>query len=256
MPTSFTAPAPSPCKSTDGGKTWSGFRGAPGGDDYQNLWINPNDPNIILLVSDQGALVTVNGGASWSSWYNQPTAQIYHVSVAPTFPYRVCGGQQESGSVCISSRGNDGAITFRDWHPVGVIEYGYVAPDPLDPDIIYGGGRSEVSKFHWSTGQVQNITPIPLRNTKYRTDRTEPMMFSPIDPHTLYFASNVLFKTTDGGNSWQTISSDLTRENPGIPASVGKLVPKGCRQTARGRSTLLPRHSRTSTRCGPAPTTA
>ncbi|MGO8795660.1 MAG: WD40/YVTN/BNR-like repeat-containing protein [Candidatus Sulfotelmatobacter sp.] len=214
-------------RSTDGGKTWSGFRGAPGGDDYQNLWINPNDPKIILLVSDQGAIVTVNGGAWWSSWYNQPTAQIYHVSVAPTFPYKVCGGQQESGSVCISSRGNDGAITYREWHPVGVIEYGYVAPDPLDPDVIYGGGRNEVSKFHWSTGEVQNVTPIPLRDPKYRTDRTEPTMFSPIDPHTLYFASNVLFKTTDGGNSWQTISSDLTRENPGIPPSVGSLVPKG-----------------------------
>lgn len=213
-------------KSTDGGKTWFGFRGAPGGDDYQNLWINPNDPNIILLVSDQGALVTVNGGASWSSWYNQPTAQIYHVSTTPTFPYRVCGGQQESGSVCISSRGNDGVITFREWHPVGVIEYGYVAPDPLDPDIIYGGGRNEVSKFHWSTGQVQNITPIPVRNAKYRTDRTEPTMFSPVDPHTLYYAANVLFKTTDGGNSWQTISGDLTRENPGVPESAGKLAPK------------------------------
>jgi photosystem II stability/assembly factor-like uncharacterized protein len=214
-------------RSADGGKTWSSFRGAPGGDDYQNLWINPTDPNIILLVSDQGAIVTVNGGATWSSWYNQPTAQIYHVAVTPTFPYRVCGGQQESGSVCISSRGNDGAITFRDWHPVGVIEYGYVAPDPLDADVIYGGGRSEVSKFHWSTGQVQNITPIPLRSAKYRTDRTEPLMFSPLDPHTLYFASNVLFKTTDSGNSWQTISTDLTRENPGVPASVGNLVPKG-----------------------------
>jgi photosystem II stability/assembly factor-like uncharacterized protein len=214
-------------RSADGGKSWSSFRGAPGGDDYQNLWINPTDPNIILLVSDQGALVTVNGGVTWSSWYNQPTAQIYHVAVTPTFPYRVCGGQQESGSVCISSRGHDGVITFRDWHPVGVIEYGYVAPDPLDPDIIYGGGRSEVSKFHWSTGQVQNITPIPLRSAKYRTDRTEPLMFSPLDPHTLYFASNVLFKTTDGGNSWQTISTDLTRENPGVPPSVGSLVAKG-----------------------------
>ncbi len=214
-------------RSVDGGKTWSGFRGAPGGDDYQNLWINPNDGNIILLVSDQGALVTVNGGASWSSWYNQPTAQIYHVAVTNTFPYRVCGGQQESGSVCISSRGNDGAITFREWHPVGVIEYGYVAPDPLDPDIIYGGGRSEVSRFHWSTGQVQNVTPIPVRNDKYRADRTEPTMFSPVDPHILYYATNMLFKTLDGGNSWQTISSDLTRENPGVPASVGKMVPKG-----------------------------
>ena len=150
-------------RSTDGGKTWSGFRGAPGGDDYQNLWINPNNGNIILLVSDQGAIVTVNGGETWSSWYNQPTAQLYHVSADNGFPYRVCGGQQESGSVCIFSRGNDGAVTFRDWHPVGVIEYGYVAPDPLDPDLVYGAGRSEVAKFHRSTGQVQNVTPIPLR---------------------------------------------------------------------------------------------
>jgi photosystem II stability/assembly factor-like uncharacterized protein len=227
-------------RSTDAGKTWSGFRGAPGGDDYQNLWINPNNPNIILIVSDQGAIITVNGGASWSSWYNQPTAQIYHVAVTNTFPYRVCGGQQESGSVCISSRGNDGAVTYREWHPVGVIEYGYVAPDPLDPDVIYGGGRNNVSKFHWSTGQVQNITPIPLRSPKYRTDRTEPTMFSPIDPHTLYFASNVLFKTTDGGNSWQTISSDLTRENPGVPASVGSLIPKGAEKQRGAIYALAP----------------
>ena len=214
-------------RSTDGGKTWSGFRGAPGGDDYQNLWINPNDPNIILLVGDQGALVTVNGGATWSSWYNQPTAQMYHAAVTNTFPYKVCGGQQESGSVCIASRGNDGEIDFRDWHPVGVIEYGYVAPDPLDSDIIYGGGRNEVSKFHFSTGQVQNVTPIPLRSNQYRTDRTEPLMFSPVDPHILYYATNVLFRTADGGNTWQTISKDLTRDNPGVPVSVGNLVPKG-----------------------------
>jgi len=214
-------------RSTDGGKSWSGFRGAPGGDDYQNLWINPNNGNIILIVSDQGAIVTVNAGASWSSWYNQPTAQFYHAITTNTFPYRVCGGQQESGSACTLSRGNDGAITFRDWHPVGVIEYGYVAPDPLDPDVIYGGGRTEVSKFHWSTGQVQIVTPIPVRDAKYRTDRTEPLMFSPVDPHVLYFASNVLFKTTDGGNSWQTISPDLTRETPGVPSSVGTMVPKG-----------------------------
>jgi len=213
-------------RSTDGGKTWMSIRGAPGGDDYQNLWINPNNPNIILVVSDQGAIVTVNGGQTWSSWYNQPTAQLYHVGVTNAFPYRVCAGQQESGSVCILSRGNDGEITFRDWHPVATIEYGYVAPDPLDPDIIYGGGRSEVSKYHWSTGQVQNVTPIPVRNAKYRTDRTEPTLFSPIDPHILYFSSNVLFKTTDGGQSWQTISPDLTRENPGVPPSVGTLESK------------------------------
>ena len=215
-------------RSSDGGKTWMSFRGAPGGDDYQNMWINPNDGNTILLVSDQGAIVTVNGGATWSSWYNQPTAQLYHaITTTNVFPYRVCAGQQESGSVCISSRGNDGEITFRDWHPVGVIEYGYVAPDPLDPDVIYGAGRSEVSKYHWSTGELQDVTPIPVRDSKYRSDRTEPIMFSPVDPHTLYYATNMLFKTTDGGNSWRTISPDLTRENPGVPESVGTMVPKG-----------------------------
>jgi photosystem II stability/assembly factor-like uncharacterized protein len=210
-------------KSSDGGKTWLPLRGAPGGDDYQNLWINPNDPRIIALVSDQGALVTVNGGQSWSSWYNQPTAQLFHVSVAPAFPYRVCAAQQESGSVCIASRGNDGSVTDRDWHPVGAIEYGYVAPDPLDPDVIYGAGRNEVSKFHWSTGQVQNVTPIPVRGPEVRVDRTEPLLFSPLDPHTLYYGANRLYKTSDGGATWQPISPDLARPPGAIPASVGAL---------------------------------
>jgi photosystem II stability/assembly factor-like uncharacterized protein len=213
-------------RSTDGGKTWTGIRGAPGGDDYQNIWINPDNPNTILLVSDQGAIITVNGGETWSSWYNQPTAQLYHVITDNEFPYRVYGAQQESGSVGTSSRGNDGEITFREWHPVGVIEYGYVAPDPLHPHIVYGGGRSEVSKFDWTTGQVQNVTPIVLRGGDYRTDRTEPIIFSPVDPHILYFAANVLFKTNDGGVSWQTISPDLTRPQPGIPASLGDLAAK------------------------------
>jgi photosystem II stability/assembly factor-like uncharacterized protein len=207
-------------KSVDGGKTWISFRGAPGGDDYQNMWINPNDPNIILLVGDQGALVSVNGGKTWSTWYNQPTAQLYHVATSNSFPYLVCGGQQESGSVCVSSRGNDGEITFRDWHPVGVIEYGYAAPDPLNPDIIYGAGRREVSKYSLKTGQLQNVAPIPVADPKYRADRTQPIIFSPVDPHTLYYAANFLFKTIDGGNTWKTISPDLTREHPGIPPSV------------------------------------
>jgi photosystem II stability/assembly factor-like uncharacterized protein len=214
-------------KSKDGGKTWQPLRGAPGGDDYQNLWISPHDPNIIALVADQGAVVTVNGGRTWSSWFNQPTAQLYHVSVTPTFPYRVCAGQQESGSVCIASRGNDGEITAHDWHPVGVIEYGYVAPDPLDPDVIYGAGRSEVSKYHVSTGQMQNVTPIAVRGAQDRFARTEPLLFSPLDPHILYYAANRLYKTSDGGATWQAISPDLARESPGIPASVGALYLAG-----------------------------
>jgi photosystem II stability/assembly factor-like uncharacterized protein len=213
-------------RSTDGGETWTSIRGAPGGDDYQNIWINPNLPNIIMLVSDQGAIITLNGGQTWSSWYNQPTAQLYHVGVSNFFPYLVCSGQQESGSVCISSRGNDGSVTEREWHPVGTIEYGYVAPDPLDPNIIYGGGRSEVSKYHWDTGQVQNVTPIPIKGEKFRADRTEPVMFSPLNPHTLYYTTNFLFKTTDGGETWEIISPDLARPHPGVPASLGHLADK------------------------------
>jgi photosystem II stability/assembly factor-like uncharacterized protein len=213
-------------RSTDGGKTWTPIRGAPGGDDYQNIWINPNHPNIILLVGDQGALVTVNGGRTWSSWYNQPTAQLYHVETNNAFPYEVCSGQQESGSVCIASRGNDGEITFRDWRPVAASEYGYVAPDPLDPGIIYGAGRNEVTKFHWSTGQAQNVSPVPILGGKVRVDRTQPLLFSPVNPHLLYYAANVVFQTTDGGRSWQTISPDLARPHPGIPSSVGGMAAK------------------------------
>jgi photosystem II stability/assembly factor-like uncharacterized protein len=211
-------------RSEDGGRTWRSWRGAPGGDDYQNMWINPEHPNVILLASDQGAIVTRNGGRTWSSWYNQPTAQLYHVIADDAFPYRVCGGQQESGSVCIASRGNDGEITFREWHPVGVIEYGYVAPDPLDPNVVYGAGRNEVSRFHWDTGQVQDVTPIPVRDGTWRTERTEPIAFSPVDPHALYYAANVLFKTTDGGRTWGIVSPDLSRPQPGVPPSVGALA--------------------------------
>jgi photosystem II stability/assembly factor-like uncharacterized protein len=206
-------------KSTDGGKTWTGIRGAPGGDDYQNIWINPNNTDIVLLGSDQGAIITVNGGKSWSSWYNQPTAQVYHVSADNAFPYRLCSGQQESGSACISSRGNDGEITFREWHPVAAEEYGYVAPDPLDPDIIYGG---KLTRYDRHTAQVQNVSPKPLRPADFRVVRTQPVVFSPVDPHLLFFASNNLWKTKDGGRNWDQISPDLTRKTFETPESVGK----------------------------------
>lgn len=206
-------------KSTDGGKNWSAFRGAPGGDDYHRIWINPDNPNIILIAADQGAIITVNGGETFSSWYNQPTAQFYHVITDNAFPYNVYGGQQESGSVGITSRGNDGQITFREWHPVGVEEYGYVAPDPLDPNIIYGG---KITKYDKRTGQTQNIAPESVRSGKYRFVRTVPVLFSPVDKKTLFFAGNVLFKTLNGGNSWQVISPDLTRDRyDDIPKSVG-----------------------------------
>ncbi|MGA8159176.1 MAG: glycoside hydrolase [Acidobacteriaceae bacterium] len=211
-------------RSTDGGKTWISLRGAPGGDDYQNMWINPLNPDILLLVSDQGAVISVNKGQTWGSWYNQPTAQLYHVAATSDFPYAVCAGQQESGSVCIRTRGNDGEITFRDWHPVGIIEYGYAAPDPLHPEIVYGAGRTEVSRNNMITGETQNVTPLPMREKGFRADRSEPILFSPVDPHTMYYAANHLFKTTDYGHTWETISPDLSREHTGQPASLQPLT--------------------------------
>jgi photosystem II stability/assembly factor-like uncharacterized protein len=203
-------------KSTDGGKTFTGWRGAPGGDDYQRLWINPNDPSIILLCGDQGAIVTVNGGETWSSWYNQSTAQFYHVSTDSAFPYRVCGGQQESGSACIASRGPMGQVTAREWTPVGAEEYGYIAPDPQDPDIVYGG---KLTRFDRRTGEVQDVTPP--RGPNYRVLRTAPVLFSPTERGLLYFAANTLWKTTNGGRSWAEVSPDLSRETWEVPASVG-----------------------------------
>jgi photosystem II stability/assembly factor-like uncharacterized protein len=204
--------------SRDGGKTFTAFKGAPGGDDYHRIWIHPDQPDVMLFASDQGAVITVNGGETWSSWYNQATAQFYHVSTDNRFPYWVYGGQQESGSAAVASRGDYGAITWRDWQTVGVEEYGYVAPDPLNPDIIYGG---KVTRFDRRTGQVQNIAPEVARSGKYRFLRTAPVLFSPVDKKTLYYAGNVLFKTLNGGENWSIISPDLTREKYDVPESIG-----------------------------------
>ncbi len=209
-------------RSTDAGETFTAIKGAPGGDDYQSIWINPANPEIIALGVDQGATISVNGGRTWSSWYNQPTAQFYHVITDNRFPYWVYGGQQESGSVGIASRSDYGEITFRDWHPVAVEEYGYVAPDPLDPNIIYGG---KATRYNQATGDVQNIAPMPGRGGgKYRSVRTMPIIFSTVDPHALYLAANVLFKTINGGHSWAVISPDLTREATPAPPSMGNFA--------------------------------
>jgi photosystem II stability/assembly factor-like uncharacterized protein len=218
-------------RSTDGGKTFTAFKGAPGGDDYHTFWISPDDPQIILLACDQGAVITVNGGKTWSSWYNQPTAQFYHVVTDNQFPYWVYGGQQESGSAGVVSRGPHGQITFRDWHPVGVEEYGYVAPDPLNPNIIYGG---KVTRFDRTTGQTQDVAPEAIRSGKYRFLRTAPLLFSQFDPGMLFLGGNVLFKTTNGGDRWEVISPDLSREKPEVPESVGAYRTQVTRQSRRG----------------------
>ena len=205
-------------KSTDGGKTFIGFKGAPGGDDYQRIWISPENPQIIALSSDQGAVISVNGGATWSSWYNQPTAQLYHVTTDNRFPYWVYGAQQESGSVATLSRSDFGEITFRDWRLPGIFEYGAIAVDPLDPNILYGAWLTRTKQ---DISEYAQVTPEPIRRGEYRYVRTLPVVFSPLEPHTLYFTANVLFKTTDAGNSWQVISPDLTGESYEIPPNLG-----------------------------------
>jgi photosystem II stability/assembly factor-like uncharacterized protein len=207
-------------KSVDGGRTFTAFRGAPGGDDYHRIWINPNDSKTMIIASDQGAIVTVNGGATWSSWMNQPTAAFYHVAADNAFPYRLCSGQQESGSACVDSRGDDGRILDWNWHPAGIEEYGYAAPDPLDPDIVYGG---KVSRYDRRTGQIQQVGPHAGRGGAggYRSVRTAPLVFSTVDPHALYFGENVVWKTVNGGRSWAQISPDLTRTDSIVPANVG-----------------------------------
>jgi photosystem II stability/assembly factor-like uncharacterized protein len=205
-------------KSSDAGKSFVGFKGAPGGDDYQRIWISTENPDIIALTADQGAAVSVNRGATWSSWYNQPTAQFYHVTTDSRFPYWVYGAQQESGSAGTISRSDYGEITFREWHPVGVFEYGYIAIDPLDSNILYG---ARLTRTNQELGEVADVTPEPIRRGEYRYDRTLPVVFSPLNPHALYFSANVLFKSTDAGNSWQVVSPDLSRASYKSPANLG-----------------------------------
>ncbi len=209
-------------RSSDGGKNFDAIKGAPGGDDYHSLWIDPANSQRMIFGSDQGVGVSVDGGKSWSSWYNQPTAQFYHVAVDNQFPYHVYGAQQDSGSVETTSRGNDGSITFRDWHPAGAGESGYIAPDPTDPNITYGGGTfGELFRYDKRTGQAQIIAPEAVRSfggdptkAEYRFTWTSPLVFSPQDPHTLYFGSQYVLRSRDQGNSWEKISPDLTGTDP------------------------------------------
>jgi photosystem II stability/assembly factor-like uncharacterized protein len=207
-------------RSTDAGKTFVAIKGAPGGDDYHAMWIDPGNPQRMIFGSDQGVGVSVDGGRTWSSWYNQPTAQFYHVAVDNEFPYHVYGAQQDSGSVYILSRSNDGSITFRDWHPAGAGESGYIAPDPADSNTIYGGGTyGELFRYDKRTGQAQIIAPDAIRSfgeahPEHRFTWTSPVVFSPQDPHTLYFGAQYVMRSTDRGNSWQQISPDLTGADP------------------------------------------
>jgi photosystem II stability/assembly factor-like uncharacterized protein len=217
-------------RSEDGGKTISIVRGAPGGDDYHQLWIDPKNSASMVLGTDQGATISLDGGQSWSTWYNQPTAQLYHVITDNQFPYVVYGAQQDSGSAAVPSRTDHGQITPRDWFPAGGSESGYMAPDPKDPNIIYlSGAYGSVSRFDRRTSFSQDVSPWPAQNftteinqRKYRAPWTPPLLFSPTDPSTLYFGTQYVMKTIDGGLHWETLSPDLTGAVPTAGDEKGK----------------------------------
>ncbi len=205
-------------RSEDGGKTISVLRGAPGGDDYHQLWIDPRNSASMVLGTDQGTTISLNRGQTWSSWYNQPTAQFYHVTTDNQFPYVVYGAQQDTGAAAVASRTDHGQITPRDWFPAGPSESGYLVVDPNNPDIIYLSGTfGTVARFNKRTGLSQDITPWPamawdaeIHERKYRAPWTPPLVLSPVDATILYLGTQYVMKTVDGGLHWETISPDLT----------------------------------------------
>jgi photosystem II stability/assembly factor-like uncharacterized protein len=205
-------------RSEDGGKTISIVRGAPGGDDYHQIWIDPANSSRMVLGTDQGTSISLDRGQTWSTWYNQPTAQLYHVITDNQFPYVVYGAQQDSGSAAVPSRTDHGQITPRDWFPAGGSESGYMAPDPKDANIVYlSGTYGSVDRFNRRTGLSQNIAPWPalafgseINKRKYRDPWTPVLVFSPADSTSLYLGTQYVMKTVDGGLHWQTIIPDLT----------------------------------------------
>jgi photosystem II stability/assembly factor-like uncharacterized protein len=211
-------------RTKDGGKTWTPLRGSPGGDDYHQAWISPDDSNTMIVASDQGAIITRNALAddpttvTWSSWLNQPTAQMYHISVDYRTPYWITGAQQDSGSAAVRIRGKFGQISMRDWEPIGAGgESGMTAGDALHPGIIFGGAGS---RFDLETNTDVPGTTTPVSPEPARTDWTQPLVFSKADPKALFYANQFLFQTLDGAATWKVISPDLTRPDAGIPKAL------------------------------------
>ncbi|MFZ1138078.1 MAG: hypothetical protein WAN76_02795 [Candidatus Sulfotelmatobacter sp.] len=219
-------------RSNDGGKTFNQLR-APHGDNHA-LWVDPTNPKRLINGNDGGATISTNGGESWTSQYNQPTAQFYHVTTDNRFPYYIYGAQQDNSTVGIASASAEGSIDRPDWYDVGGGESGYIAPDPTDPLIVYAGSYGgEITRHDQHTHEEQAINPWPVNpigwaaaDVKHRFQWTEPIVFSPHDPKTLYFAGEVLFKTTDGGMSWTIISPDLTRNDKAKQAASGGPITK------------------------------
>jgi photosystem II stability/assembly factor-like uncharacterized protein len=234
-PDVFYVPNVALYRSEDGGKTISIVRGAPGGDDYHQLWVDPRDSSRMVLGTDQGTTISLNYGKTWSSWYNQPTAQLYHVAADDRFPYTIYGAQQDSGGVAVMSRTDHGKITARDWFPGGESESGYIVPHPTDPNVLFlSGVYGDVSRFDMRTAFSQDITPWPVRSftaeifaRRYRAPWTPVLVFSSADKKSLYLGTQYVMKTTDERLHWAQISPDLTGaekseqgNKPSEPATV------------------------------------
>lgn len=199
-------------RTTDGGKIFAPVFGAPSGDDYHLLWINPANSNYMMAGVDQGAVISVNHGDTWSSWYNMPNGQFYHVTTDNRFPYYVYAAQQDSGTAAVASRSDFGEITDRDWAPTGGFEFSFIAPDPINKDIVYiGGWYGSIIRFDRTTGQVN---PVFVRTPKYRTAGMAPLAFSPQDNKTLYVGAQFMMRSDDHGDHWSEISPDLTKIEP------------------------------------------
>lgn len=219
-------------RSNDGGRTYSGI--GVGHGDCHDLWVAPNDPMRIILGDDGGAEVSFNAGRSWSTLLNQPTAQFYRVALDNDFPYHIYGAQQDNSTVRIASRTTEGSIDRTDWYDVGGGESGWIAPSPKDSEIVYAGSYGGlITRQDHHTGQERNVNPWPdnpmgwgAGELKYRFQWNFPIVFSPHDPNTLYAAANVLFKSTNEGQSWQAISGDLTRNDKSKQASSGGPITK------------------------------
>jgi photosystem II stability/assembly factor-like uncharacterized protein len=205
-------------RSTDGGKTFQPFKGAPGGEDYHKLWIDPSNGHRMLVGSDQGASATLDDGHTWSLWYTQTISQVYHVATDSSYPYHIMAAQQDTGAVMISSRGMWGQVNFTDWSPVPSSEFGVITPDPKNPNIIYGvgygpgGGGSGLIKIDMKTGQWENVAPnFGADSTKYTAGRDFDKKFDlAFEPGALYVAYQCLLVTRDGAHSWTSASPDLT----------------------------------------------
>jgi photosystem II stability/assembly factor-like uncharacterized protein len=213
---------------TDGGKTFAPIKGAPGGDDYHQMWVNPRDGNRMVLSSDQGTVVSVDGGKSWSTWYNQPTAQIYHVAADNRFPYWLYGAQQDSGGVGVSTWSRQGVLNFRNWEPICLAgESNTVLPDPRDGNILYGVEGAGMGRCDQALNVVTSTTTLPAGepNDPNRKTWTLPTAFSEAD-EALYYANQVVMRSRDRGKTFEKISPDLSRVNPALPSTLDPLTAK------------------------------